>query len=224
MKSLAAEYLGTFMMVFAGTGAIVVNQVSAGAIGHLGIAGTFGLVVLTVIYAFGDLSGAHINPAVTFGFWLAKRFPGRRLLPYVAAQSAGALSASLLLAFMFPDNADLGATVPAGDVRQSFVLEIILTWWLMLVILFVSEGAKEKGLVAGIVIGSVVALEACFGGPISGASMNPARSLGPALLSSHGNVLWLYCLAPAAGSAAAVLTHRLIAPKTISEPVSLPEG
>ncbi len=209
-RNALAECLGTFMLVFAGAGAIVINDTSQGAIGHLGIALTFGLVVLAVIYTFGEVSGAHINPAVTLGFWLAGRFPGYRVFPYMAAQLAGAAAAAGLLAFLFPQHRSLGATFPAGSAGQSFLLETVLTWWLMLVILFVSQGAKEKGITAGIVIGAVVALEACFAGPICGASMNPARSFGPALVSLRFESLWIYLTAPLLGGALAVCTHRLM--------------
>ncbi len=202
--------LGTFMLVFAGTGAIVINDVTGGAITHVGIAFTFGLTVLSVIYAFGDHSGAHINPAVTTAFWIAGRFPGREVVPYAVAQCMGAVLASLTLRLMFAGHATLGATLPAGPVLQSAVLEFIMTWWLMVVILSVADGAREKGIVAGLVIGSVVTLEAMFGGPISGASMNPARSLGPALVSGQLQHLWVYLVAPVAGAALAVFTCRWV--------------
>ena len=185
MKSLFAEFLGTAALVFAGTGAIIINDVSGGAITHAGIALTFGLIVLSMIYTFGDISGAHLNPAVTIGFWAARRFDGARVLPYVGAQIGGALAASLLLHALFPTHTTLGATLPADTVAQSFILEIVLTFILMLVILSVSTGAKEKGITAGIAIGAVIALEAMFAGPICGASMNPARSLAPALISGN---------------------------------------
>lgn len=207
---LRAEFFGTFMLVFAGTGAIVINDVSGGAITHVGIAITFGLIVLAVIYAYGDISGAHINPAVTLAFWAAKCFPGHQVLPYILAQSGGAIAASLTLRLMFPDHQSLGATLPSGTVLQSFVLEVILTWWLMTVILGVAEGAKEKGLVAGIVIGAVVMLKALFAGPVSGASMNPARSLGPALVSFNLAGLWIYFSAIPLGALLAVWSCRFV--------------
>src|SRR5690349_4040989 len=150
MKKLAAEFLGTFALVFAGTGAIVIDDVSGGAVTHVGVALTFGLVVLALIYAFGDISGAHFNPAVTLGFFAAGRFPLRSVPAYIASQCLGALCASLLLRLLFPAHATLGATQPAGPVMQTFVLEAVLTWLLMLVILNVSTGAKEKGITAGI--------------------------------------------------------------------------
>jgi len=205
-----AELMGTFALVFAGCGAIVINQVSHGTITHPGIALTFGFIVLALIYALGDISGAHLNPAVTLNFWLAGRFERTKVLPYILAQTAGAVLACLLLRILFPTNPTLGATLPAGSAMQSFVLEFVMTWLLMLVILNVSTGAKEKGITAGIAIGSVIALEAMFGGPISGASMNPARSLAPALVSGQLQHLWVYLIAPTLGAALAVVSYRVI--------------
>jgi aquaporin Z len=210
MRKLAAEVLGTFALVFAGTGAIVINDASGGAVSHVGIALTFGLIVLAMIYALGDVSGAHLNPAVTLGFFAARRFEGRWVLPYIASQCAGAVLASLALRFLFPSNATLGATLPAGDVLQSFVLEFILTFLLMFVILSVSTGSKEKGVLAGVAVGSVIALEALFAGPVSGASMNPARSLAPALVSLKLESLWVYLTAPVLGAWAGVTACRCV--------------
>ena len=210
MKKYAAEFIGTFALVFAGTGAIVINEVSHGAITHVGIALTFGLIVLVMIYTLGDISGAHINPAVTIGFWLSRQLAGREVLPYIVSQSAGALAASGIVRLLFPDNRLLGATQPAGAALQSFVLEFLLTALLMSVILAVSTGAREKGITAGIVVGSVIALEAVFAGPISGASMNPARSLGPALVSGQIANLWIYLTAPVLGAGFGVLCCRCI--------------
>ena len=210
MKKYAAEFIGTFALVFAGTGAIVINEVSHGAITHVGIALTFGLIVLVMIYTLGDISGAHINPAVTIGFWLSRQLAGREVLPYIVSQSAGALAASGIVRLLFPDNRLLGATQPAGAALQSFVLEFLLTALLMFVILAVSTGAREKGITAGIVVGSVIALEAMFAGPISGASMNPARSLGPALVSGQIANLWIYLTAPVIGAGFGVLCCRCI--------------
>jgi aquaporin Z len=205
MKKLLAELLGTFTLVFAGTGAIMINAASQGGITHAGVALVFGLVVLAMIHTFGDVSGAHFNPAVTLAFAAAGRLAWRDASGYLAAQAAGALAASSLLHFLFPqDSTFLGATLPAGDVMQSFVLEAVLTGILMLTILSVSTGAKEKGVTAGIAIGAVIALEAMFAGPVSGASMNPARSLAPALVSGHLEHLWIYLTAPVLGALAAV--------------------
>jgi aquaporin Z len=199
-----AELLGTFILVFAGTGAIVVDHVRGGAVTHVGVAIVFGLVVMAMIYALGDVSGAHLNPAVTLGFWAARRFPGRCVAPYVASQLAGALLASIALRLMFPASRTLGETVPAGGWGQSFALETVLTAILMFVVLCVSFGSKEVGVMAGIAVGGVVGLEAMFAGPVCGASMNPARSLGPAVVAGRLDVLWLYLAAPVLGALVAV--------------------
>jgi aquaporin Z len=208
MRKYAAEFFGTFALVFAGTGAIVIDADRGGAVTHVGVALTFGLVVLASIYAFGETSGAHFNPAVTLGFFAARRLPGREVAPYIASQVVGAFAASGLLRVLFPHDTTLGATRPAGADWQSFVLEIVLTWFLMTVILGVSTGAKEKGLLAGVAVGAVIALEAMFAGPISGASMNPARSLAPAVVSGDLASLWVYMVAPLLGVLLAVFTCR----------------
>ena len=179
MRKLAAEVFGTFSLVFAGTGAIIINDMSGGTITHVGVAFTFGLIVLAMIYTLGDVSGCHLNPAVTLGFFAARRFEWKRVLPYILAQCAGALLASLALRAMFPSHPTLGATLPADTAIQSWVMEFVLTLILMVVILSVSTGSQETGVLAGVAVGSVIALEAMFAGPVSGASMNPARSLTP---------------------------------------------
>lgn len=205
MRKLAAELFGTFSLVFAGTGAIVIDGVSGGTVSHVGVALAFGLIVLAMIYAVGDVSGCHLNPAVTLGFFVARRFGGRWVVPYIASQCLGAVLASVTLRLMFPEDATLGATRPAGPVLQSFVLEFILTLMLMFVILSVSTGSKEKGLLAGVAVGSVIALEALFAGPICGASMNPARSLAPSLVSLRFEDLWIYLTAPVLGACFSVV-------------------
>ena len=211
-RACFAEFLGTAALVFAGTGAIVINDVSGGAITHVGVAMTFGLIVLAMIYTLGDISGAHLNPAVTLAFWRARRFEGARVLPYVGSQLGGALLASGLLRALFPAHATLGATLPAGPAAQSFILETVLTALLMFVILNVSTGSKEKGVTAGIAIGGVILLEAMFAGPICGASMNPARSLAPALVSGNLGAVWIYLLAPVLGAWLAVGGCRGVQP------------
>ncbi|MDB0007192.1 aquaporin [Flavobacteriales bacterium] len=209
MKKYWAELMGTYIMVFAGTGAIIVNNVY-GSVSHLGIGLTFGLVVMAVIYSIGSISGAHINPAVSIAFWISKRFSGKEVLPYIISQFLGAILASLTLSFMFPQHELLGATLPAGSWEQSFVMEFILTFILMFVILLMSEGSKEVGVMTGFAVGMVVAFEAIFAGPVSGASMNPARSLAPALVSGHLTHLWLYIIATTLGASASVFAVRLI--------------
>ncbi len=209
MKRYLAEAIGTFALVFCGTGAIIVNQQSGGVIGHAGVAATFGLIVTAMIYTFGRISGAHFNPAVTIAFSLAKLFKWKEVPAYITAQLAGAFFASLLLKFLFPTNETLGTTLPAGTQMQSFILEIVLTFFLMLVILFTSQGSKEVGLMAGIAIGATVLLEAMFAGPICEASMNPARSIAPAVISGHLAALWLYIAAPILGAGLATGVWRL---------------
>ena len=213
MKSYVAEFIGTFTLVFCGTGAIIINDASGGSITHVGVSLTFGLVVLAMIYTLGDVSGAHLNPAVSVGFWFARRFPASKLLPYIAAQIAGALLASATLKLLFPQHQNLGATIPSGSLAQSFVLEIILTFFLMFVIVNVSTGAKEKGLTAGVAIAAMVGLEAMFAGQISGASMNPARSIAPAIVSGRIAELWIYIFAPLIGALLGVLGCRCVQPK-----------
>ena len=210
MKKYVAEFIGTFALVFAGTGAIIINETSGGAITHVGISLTFGLVVLAMIYTVGDISGAHLNPAVSLSFFAARRFPLHEVVPYVLSQCAGAFAASGVLRFLFSQNATLGATQPAGSPIQSFILELILTAILMFVILSVSTGAAEKGITAGIAVGAVIALEAMFAGPISGASMNPARSLAPAVVSQHLSSLWIYLVAPVIGALLGVIGCRCV--------------
>ena len=210
MRMIAAEMFGTFCLVFSGTGAVVADGLYGGAVTHVGVALTFGLIVLAMIYALGDVSGCHLNPAVTLGFFAAGRFRGSSVVPYVAAQIVGAFAASLLLRTMFPSHATLGATLPAGSALQSWTMEFVLTLMLMTVILGIATGAKEKGIMAGVAVGAVIALEALFGGPVSGASMNPARSLAPAFVSGRTEHLWVYCTAPVAGALVGVAVGRVI--------------
>ncbi len=210
MNKYLAEFIGTFALVFCGTGAIVVDQQTGGTVTHVGIAISFGLIVMAMIYALGNISGAHMNPAVTIAFALAKRFSVRLVLPYVISQVLGALLASIILHYLFPSNPTLGATIPAGSPMQSFVLEFILTFFLMLVIINVATGSKEQGMFAGLAIGATVLLEAMFAGPICGASMNPARSLAPAIVSGNMEHLWVYVTAPVLGAAFAILVYGML--------------
>lgn len=203
-RRLTAEFVGTFVLVFAGTGAIVFDAANPGKIGHPGIALTFGLVVMAMAYAVGSVSGAHLNPAVTVGLWLAGWMPRREVPAYVAAQLAGAFAASGLLVAMFPAHPTLGATLPYGPPWHSFVLEAWLTAVLVFVILGVSVAKPEVRPLGGVIVGGVIALEALFAGPISGASMNPARSLAPAVVSGAVDHLWVYLVAPVIGAIVAV--------------------
>lgn len=209
LKKLLAEGIGTFGLIFCGTGAIVINEVTNGSVSHVGIAMTFGLIVIAMIYAFGEASGAHINPAVSLGFALTDLFSVRLLAPYILAQMVGALLASFVLKMLFPENLHLGATLPAGSDWQSFVLEVILTYFLMLVILMVSQGSSAVQPFTGLAVGFTVMLEALFAGPICGASMNPARSLAPALVSGDWTSLWVYLTAPFLGAILATFTWKI---------------
>jgi aquaporin NIP len=196
MKKYITEALSTFLLIFCGTGAIVVEQ-QTHALGLLGIALTWGLMVMVLAYTFGPLSGAHMNPAVSIGLWISKKFDGKDLIPYIGCQLLGAIIASLAIKLLFPNNTNLGATTPSGSYMQSFVLELIMTFILMVVILSTS---KHQGSFAPIAIGSTIILEILFSGPICGASMNPARSFGPALVSLNFEALWIYVVATTAGA------------------------
>lgn len=210
MRLYLSEFIGTFILVFVATGVVIVNDASGGVVTHVGIAIATGLVVMVVVYSIGDVSGAHINPAVTVGFLLANRFPLGRFLQYIIAQCAGAVLASLLLSYIFLDSSGLATTTPSGPMIQSFLLEIVITFFLMFIILSVSTGSMEKGIMAGSAIGAFVGLAVLFAGPVSGASMNPARSLAPALVSLDFTALWIYWTAPFVGSAIAVIAFRLV--------------
>lgn len=210
MRKYLAEIIGTFALIFCGTGAIIIDQQTGGVISHAGVAATWGLIVAAMIYTVGDISGAHLNPAVTIAFWVAKTFPTKEILPYIISQGIGAFLASFTLHYLFPTNDTLGASLPAGTAMQSFILELILTFLLMFTIIHVAKGSKEQGMFAGIAIGSVVLLEAMFAGPICGASMNPIRSLSPAVVSGHLEHLWVYLTAPTLGAILAVLVWKIL--------------
>ncbi len=214
--ALFAEWIGTFILVFAGTGAIVVNDVGGGSITHLGIALTFGLVVMSMIYTIGDVSGAHMNPAVTLALATIGKFPWSRVVPYLAAQIIGGLLASLLLRSLFA-HPTLGATVPSGSAMQSWILEAVLTAILLISVCSFARGPKERGPFAGLAIGGVIGLEALFAGPICGASMNPARSIGPAVVSGDLDFLWLYITAPVFGAWIGVRMSVLLFPDLSSK-------
>ncbi|MEG4837204.1 MIP/aquaporin family protein [Microcoleus sp. B9-D4] len=210
-REVIGEFLGTFILVFAGTGAVMVNKTSAGSVTHLGISFVFGAVVTAMIYALGHISGAHFNPAVTLGFWASGFFPKYKVLPYILGQCAGAIAASQVLLITIGKVANLGATLPLnGKWLQSLILETVLTFILMFVIL--GSGLDRRAHIgfAGIAIGLTVGLEAAFMGPITGASMNPARSLGPALVGGIWEHHWVYWVAPIWGAQLAVAVYREI--------------
>ena len=209
LRALAAELIGTFALVFAGAGAIMVDA-KTHALGHIGVAISFGLVIMVMIYAVGHVSGAHFNPAVTFAFALGRHFPWPRLAAYWAAQVVGALAAAALLRASLGNVAHLGATLPSGSQGQSFLWEFVLTFFLMFVVTAVATDTRAVGEAAAIAIGGTVGLDAMFGGPVSGASMNPARSLGPAIVSGDLHAAWLYVLAPLLGAATGVLVYQFV--------------
>lgn len=210
MKKNLTEFIGTFILLFAGTGAVIVNQQTNGALGLPGIAAAWGFVIIALIYAFGDISGAHFNPAVTVSFAVDNRFSWKDVPGFLLSQLAGAVSASYVLHFLFPENQTLAITQPSGGQTQSFILEVIMTFILMIVILRVSTGAKEKGITAGIAIGGTVWMLVLFGGPISGTSLNPTRSIAPAIASGNFQSLWIYLTAPFLGMLSAVFVHRIL--------------
>ena len=203
------EVIGTYLLIFFGCGSVTIDQYTGGALGVVGIGLCWGIAVLVAVYAFGETSGAHINPIVTLGFWASDRFPGREVLPYWGAQFLGSTLAILTWYVLYPD-LGYGMTLPSGPVWQSLLLEVILTFSLMFVILKVATGSREIGTQAGISIGLYVGLAAMVGGPVSGASMNPARSFGPALVEGNFTDFWVYLVAPVAGSLLAVGLFRLL--------------
>jgi aquaporin NIP len=208
-RLLAAEFVGTFTLVFAGCGAIMVDA-KTHALGHVGVAISFGLVIMVMIYAVGHISGAHFNPAVSFAFALSRHFPWRHTLGYWAAQLLGALTAAAILRGSLGNVAHVGASLPSGSQSQSFLWELVLTFFLMFVIMAVATDTRAVGEAAAIAIGGTVGLDAMFGGPISGASLNPARSIGPALIGGDVHALWLYIVAPLAGAALGAVVYQFV--------------
>lgn len=210
VKAILAEFLGTFALVFAGTGAVVSNSVSGGALGHVGVAFTFGLVIMAMIYATGHISGAHFNPAVTLAFALVRHFPAQRVIPYLATQICGAILGSMSVQFLIGNAGGLGVTHPSNGAGQGMLLEGLLTFILMFVIMAVATDTRAVGQAAAIAIGGTIGLEALFAGPITGASMNPARSFGPALVSGDYGDLWLYIVGPIVGAALGALVYQFL--------------
>src|SRR5690348_12846296 len=209
LRAVTAEAIGTFALVFAGCGAVMVDA-KTHQLGHVGVAISFGLVIMFGIYAVGHISGAHFNPAVTFAFALTRHFPRSRALAYWGAQITGALIAAALLRGSLGNIASTGATLPSGSQGQSFLWELVMSGFLMFVILAVATDTRAVGEAAAIAIGGTIALDAMFGGPISGASMNPMRSLGPALVSGNLHALWLYLLAPILGASLGGLAYQFV--------------
>ncbi len=208
-RSLIAEAFGTFALVFAGAGAVMVDA-KTHELGHVGVAITFGLVIMAMIYAVGHVSGAHFNAAVTFAFALTRHFAWPRVLAYWGAQFVGAVSAALILRGSLGNVAHIGATLPSGSQAQSFLWELIMTAFLMFVVLAVATDTRAVGEAAAIAIGATIGLDAMFGGPISGASMNPMRSLGPAIVSGDLHALWLYIVAPIVGASLGGLLYQVV--------------
>jgi MIP family channel proteins len=218
LRRAAAECIGVFALVFAGCGAIVTEAEHPDSLGTVGIALVFGLIVMAMVYATGHLSGAHLNPAVTLAFALTRHFPRAEALSYITAQLAGALIAAGLLAAIWPSQpAALGATIPAIGTGSAFAYETVLTAFLMFVIMAVATDTRAAGAAAAIAIGGTVGLDALFGGPVTGASMNPARSIGPALLAGELHDLWLYIAAPILGASLGALAYQLIRGEQSSE-------
>ena len=215
-RSLAAELIGTFALVFAGAGAIMVDA-KTHAIGHIGVAISFGLVIMVMIYAVGHISGAHFNPAVSLAFALTRHFPWSRVAAYWIAQGAGAILAAAILRGSLGNVAHVGATLPSGSQGQSFLWEVALTFFLMFVIMAVATDTRAVGEAAAIAIGATVGLDAMFGGPISGASMNPARSLGPAFISGDLHALWLYLVAPPLGAVLGALAYQYVRAESVGD-------
>ena len=210
LPKYVAETVGTFCLVFAGTGVIALRAAGQGQVSALEVSLAFGLVVLAMVYAVGHISGAHLNPAVTFAFYCSRRLDGAEVVPYWAAQLAGAVSASLVVGLLFGAAGGLGATAPAGGVGRAFLMEFLLTAILVLVIMAVAIDHRAQGSMAGVAIGATVCLCAILGGPVSGASMNPARSFGPALVGLNFAHHWLYWVAPLLGGMAGAGLYRVI--------------
>ncbi len=212
MKQYISETIGTFAMIFCGCGAMTINEITNGSISHVGVAVTWGLIVMAMIYAFGEISGAHFNPAVTIGFAVAKKFPWKKVPNYILAQAIGATFAVFVLWFLFPESQFLGETTPAEGFPpyKAAILEFLLTFFLMVVIINVSTGSKEIGTMAAVAVGGVILLEAMFAGPITKASMNPIRSIAPALFTGNFQYLWLYITAPILGAIAGVSSCKLV--------------
>lgn len=210
MKKYVAEFIGAFAIVFFGCGAMVVDVLKDGIIGHVGVNVSFGVIVAVMIYSFGNVSGAHFNPAVTIAFYISKKFDGNKVLPYIGSQILGGIVGALFLKIIFPTTTTFGENIPAGTVFQAFALELVMTFFLMLIIHSVSTGHMEKGIMAGVAIGGYIAIEGYIAGPFSSSSMNPARSIGPAIVSGNYTLLWVFLLAPVIGATLASLVKLYV--------------
>ena len=215
IKKYIAEFIGTFALVLCGTGSIIINEQNQGSLGILGIAFAFGMIITAMIYVFGNISGAHLNPSVTIAFLIGKLIPKKEAAFYIIAQLIGAILASSLLKFLFPENINLGTTLPSGSISQSLILEIILTYFLMLTILEISS-KKKYSTIGGLVLGLVLVGLILVGGPISGGSFNPARSIGPALISQNMTAIWIYLVGPTVGTILALTTWNFVKNKEIN--------
>jgi aquaporin NIP len=221
-RRAVAEAIGTFFLVLIGPGAAIVDAATAGSIGHVGVSIAFGLVVMAMVFAIGHLSGAHINPAVTVAFWSVRRFPVRDVLPYVVAQTVGAVGAALALRWILPAHAAAGATVPGIPVGQALAVECLLSFVLMFVVMAVATDERVAGGFGAIAVGATVGFDAMMGGPLTGASMNPARSLGPALASGTWDAHWIYWVGPLTAMIAAARVYEAL--RRASAPATLPPG
>lgn len=210
MKKYLAEFIGAFAIVFYGCGAVAVDSVRGGIIGHVGINVAFGVIVMVMIYSFGNVSGAHFNPAVTIAFLVAKKFDKKLVVPYLISQLLGGFVGALVLKLLIPNAATYGQNIPAGTLAQAFGFEVLMTFFLMLIIHSVSTGHMEKGIMAGVAIGGYIAIEGYIAGPFSSSSMNPARSLGPAIISGDYTMLWVFMVAPVLGAVLASLVRKYV--------------
>lgn len=209
-KSIVTEFIGAYAIVFFGCGSVVVDTLKGGLIGHVAINVSFGVIVAVMIYAFGNVSGAHFNPAVTLAFAVSKKFEWNRVIPYIISQVLGGMGGAFMLWVIFPDTITYGENMALGTVFQTFVLEVVMSFFLMLIIYSVSTGHMEKGIMAGVAIGGYIAIEGYIAGPISSSSMNPARSIGPAIFSGNMGDLWIFILAPIIGALLAAWLHPLV--------------
>ncbi|CAM6085994.1 unnamed protein product [Calypogeia fissa] len=210
LRKIGAEIISTFILVFTGCGAAVVDAKSHGVVTHVGVSLSFGIVIMVMVYAVGHISGAHMNPAVTIAFATVRHFPWKDVPFYIGGQVVAAICAGFSLRIIFGDHAHLGATLPAGSNSQSFFLEVIITFILMFVVSAVATDTRAVGELAGIAVGSTVALNALFAGPISGASMNPARSLGPAVAANDFRAIWVYLVGPTVGAVFGAWGYNLV--------------